>query len=123
MYCLVCGCSNDKELIPGMICSCCGYEYAVDDYITGEETYIYSGYSDVICEELRKKIQKLGIDKMKPLPLNIVYEILRRIWINKGCIWLYGSKGRKPIGWNLDMAKQQLANIDVDIEQYLISKK
>ena len=115
MYCQVCGFEYDYELVPGNICSCCGYEYTVDDYITMEEIDMIKKYRESISPLLRKELNLLQLNYTQEIPIHYTLEILRNIWIKNGCNWTYNSKGNKPIDWSIDKAKKQLKNIGIDI--------
>ncbi|WXR60228.1 hypothetical protein WG909_07785 [Peptostreptococcaceae bacterium AGR-M142] len=119
MYCPVCGFKLIKELVPGSICDCCGYEYDVTDYITLEELEISKDYKNFILNSLQNKILDLNINKENVLPIDIVHEILRSKWIYYGCKWKWNDKNKKPKDWGIDRAKKQLQNINIDIDIYL----
>lgn len=116
MYCQVCGLEYSSQLLPGMICSCCGYEYTVDDYITLEEINMIKKYRDVISPLVRSELNHLYLNPTQEIPIQYAHKILRSIWIKNGCNWIYNNKNQKPINWNYDKAKEQLKNIGIDID-------
>lgn len=115
MYCPICGNKLEGPFARGDICNCCGNEARYDDDITFRELKRFT-FKDF-------KMSRRGAKRFKPfdeaLPLDIAHDLLRAKWINNGCKWRYNSYGEKPVGWNLEMAKQQLRNINIDIEEYL----
>ena len=78
---------------------------------------------------LKKEWEKYGaeIDKEflhrymeQPIPKEIAYKLLRAKWINNGCKWKWNDKNEKPNDWSMEKAKEQLENINININDYLI---
>ncbi|MBM7616094.1 hypothetical protein [Alkaliphilus hydrothermalis] len=113
-FCPICGNQLIEEFAIGDICSCCGNESCVDDDILSNELAKFNDEDFLIAG-----CNKSELKKLTRMPFEVAHRLLRAKWINDGCKWVFNSRNEKPNDWSLEKAKQQLSNINEDIDNYI----
>ncbi|QUH27748.1 hypothetical protein [Vallitalea guaymasensis] len=107
-YCPICGNQLVEAFSIGDICSCCGNECGCDERIIRE---LVDGTYDKITLDTLNNISYLTKEE--------AHEYLRKQWILQGLNWKYNDCNEKPEAWNFEMARKQLTNININLDDYL----
>ncbi|WP_026477518.1 hypothetical protein [Alkaliphilus transvaalensis] len=113
-FCSICGKVLLEEFTIGYICACCGNESCVSDDLLPEELEKFTNQDFNSAGYVKSDLEKY--DRM---PVEVAHRLLRAKWINSGCKWKFNDENEMPNDWGLEKAKQQLSNIDEDIDDYI----
>jgi hypothetical protein len=103
-YCPICGKTLKTPFSHGDICTCCGNESGCDDNIIKEFT------NDTAKITIAKAINISFLSQSE------AWDYLREKWIKEGFLWANNDFNERPIGWNRNMAIEQLKNINIIID-------